>query len=79
MHLEPRHVHETVTSASTASTPSDGICLEGELVLTLDNEEEVTLAPDASVVQVGTRHAWENRSDRPALMCNAQIGAARVS
>jgi hypothetical protein len=29
-------------------------------------------------VQLGTRHAWENRSDRPALMCYVQIGAVRA-
>jgi hypothetical protein len=63
----------------TTDTVDYGICLEGELVLTLDNDEEVTLTPGACVVQLGTRHAWENRSDRPALMCYVQIGAARVS
>jgi hypothetical protein len=62
----------------TTDTVDYGIRLEGELVLTLDNEEEVTRTPGACVVQLGTRDAWENRSDRPALMCYVQIGAARV-
>ena len=62
----------------TTDTVDYAICLEGELVLTLDNDEEVTLRPGTCVVQNGTRHAWENRSDRPALMCYVQLGAVRV-
>jgi len=54
------------------------ICLEGELCLTLDNGAERTLTPGACVIQLGTRHAWKNKSDRPALMCYVQIGAVRV-
>jgi len=54
------------------------ICLEGELCLELDNGAEVTLTPGTCVVQLGTRHRWENKSDRPALMCYVQIGAVRV-
>jgi hypothetical protein len=56
-----------------------GICLEGELYLELDDGEEVRLTPGACVVQRGTRHAWHNRSDRPALMCYVLIGAERSS
>ena len=63
----------------TTDTIDYAICLEGELVLTLDNDEEHTLRPGTCVVQNGTRHAWENRSDQPALMCYVQIGAERVS
>ena len=62
----------------TTDTVDYGICLEGELVLTLDHDEEVTLTPGSCVVQLGTRHRWQNRSDRPALMCYVQIGARRV-
>jgi hypothetical protein len=62
----------------TTDTVDYGICLEGELCLKLDNDAEVTLTPGACVVQLGTRHAWENRSDQPALMCYVQIGAVRV-
>jgi quercetin dioxygenase-like cupin family protein len=56
-----------------------GICLEGELHLELDNGKEVKLTPGACVVQQGTRHAWHNRSDKPALMCYVLIGADRDS
>ena len=38
------------------------VVIEGELVLILD-DSEVTLKPGDVVVQRGTDHAWENRSD----------------
>lgn len=63
----------------TTDTIDYGICLEGELCLRLDNDAEVTLTPGACVVQLGTRHAWQNRSSEPALMCYVQIGAVRVA
>jgi hypothetical protein len=62
----------------TTDTVDYAICLEGELCLELDNGAEVTLTPGTCVVQLGTRHAWQNKSDQPALMCYVQIGATRV-
>jgi quercetin dioxygenase-like cupin family protein len=62
----------------TTDTVDYAICLEGELTLTLDDEAQVTLTPGTCVVQLGTRHAWKNRSDHPALMCYVQLGAVRV-
>lgn len=62
----------------TTDTVDYAICLEGELSLELDNGAQVTLTPGTCVVQLGTRHAWKNRSDRPALMCYVQLGAVRV-
>jgi hypothetical protein len=62
----------------TTDTVDYAICLDGELCLELDNGAEITLTPGTCVVQLGTRHAWKNRSDRPALMCYVQIGAVRV-
>jgi len=44
-----------------------GIVLEGEIFLLLDDSELHLKAGDV-VVQRGTDHAWENRSDRPARM-----------
>jgi uncharacterized cupin superfamily protein len=38
------------------------VMIEGELVLILD-DSEVILKPGDVVVQRGTDHAWENRSD----------------
>jgi hypothetical protein len=62
----------------TTDTDHYAICLEGELSLTLDNGAEKTLTPGTCVVQLGTRHAWKNKSDQPALMCYVQIGAVRA-
>ena len=62
----------------TTDTVDYAICLEGELCLELDDGAEVTLRPGTCVVQLGTRHAWHNRSDQPALMCYVQLGATRV-
>lgn len=63
----------------TTDTLDYGICLEGELTLELDDGVEVLLTPGSCVVQQGTRHAWHNRGDKPALMCFVGIGAARDS
>src|SRR5262249_6966508 len=62
----------------TTDTIDYGICLEGELCLELDDGAEVTLTPGSTIVQRGTRHAWHNRSDKPALMCYVIIGADRT-
>jgi len=42
-----------------------GIVLEGEIWLVLDDGSETRLGPGDVVIQRGTDHAWENRSDRP--------------
>lgn len=62
----------------TTDTLDYGICLEGELHLELDDGQEVLVTPGTCVVQLGTRHAWHNRGDRPALMCFVGIGAERA-
>jgi hypothetical protein len=62
----------------TTDTVDYAICVEGELCLELDKGAEITLTPGTCVVQRGTRHAWKNKSDRPAFMCYVQIGAVRV-
>ena len=40
-----------------------GIVLEGEVHLVLDDGSETRLGPGDVVVQRGTDHAWENRTD----------------
>jgi mannose-6-phosphate isomerase-like protein (cupin superfamily) len=50
------------------------IVLEGEAVLVLDDSETV-LGPGAVVVQRGTDHAWENRSDAVTRMAFFHIAA----
>ncbi|WP_321969191.1 cupin domain-containing protein [Paraburkholderia tropica] len=51
-----------------------GILLDGELWLVLD-ESETRLSPGDVVVQRGTRHAWSNRSERPARIAFILIDA----
>jgi mannose-6-phosphate isomerase-like protein (cupin superfamily) len=50
------------------------VVIEGELVLLLD-DSEVTLKPGDVVVQRGTDHAWENRSDAVARAAFIHIDA----
>ena len=50
------------------------VVIEGEVVLVLD-DSEVTLKKSDVVVQRGTNHAWENRSDRMARMAFFHIDA----
>jgi quercetin dioxygenase-like cupin family protein len=67
------------TGMHSTDTLDYGICLEGELTLELDDGKQVKLVPGTCVVQQGTRHAWRNRGDKPALMCFVGIGAYRES
>jgi quercetin dioxygenase-like cupin family protein len=52
-----------------------GIVLGGEVVLVLDDSETVLRAGDV-VVQRGTSHRWENRSDAPARVAFILIDGA---
>jgi naringenin degradation protein FdeH len=45
-----------------------GVVLEGETWLLLDDGSETLVGAGDAVVQRGTNHAWENRSDRPVRM-----------
>ncbi len=45
-----------------------GVVLEGETWLLLDDGSETLVRTGDAVVQRGTNHAWENRSDRPVRM-----------
>jgi len=53
------------------------VVLEGEIVLELDDGREVTLRQHDVAVQHGTRHAWRNRTDKPAKMLFVLVGAQR--
>lgn len=50
------------------------VVIEGEVVLLLD-DSEVILRKGNVVVQRGTDHAWENRSDRRAVVAFFHIAA----
>jgi quercetin dioxygenase-like cupin family protein len=53
-----------------------GIVLQGEVHLVLDDGSETRLAPGDVVVQRGTDHAWENRTDSIARMAFILIDGA---
>jgi quercetin dioxygenase-like cupin family protein len=50
-----------------------GVVLDGETWLVLDDGSETLMGPGDAVVQRGTNHSWENRSDRPVRMVFVQI------
>ncbi|MCK6396133.1 cupin domain-containing protein [Zoogloea sp.] len=54
-----------------------GVVLEGEIWLDLDDGRERHLKAGDVVVQLGTRHAWRNRSEQAARMFFVLIGATR--
>jgi len=55
-----------------------GIVLEGEIVLILDTQEVALKAGDV-VIERGTRHAWSNRSGKPAVVAIASHSAKAVT
>lgn len=54
-----------------------GIVLDGEIWLELDGGAQKLLRRGDVAVQNGTRHAWRNKTDRPATLAFIFIGAAR--
>lgn len=61
----------------TTDSVDFGVCLAGELVLELDDGAERVVTPGTVVVQRGTRHAWRNRTDQPAMVAFVLLGAIR--
>jgi quercetin dioxygenase-like cupin family protein len=57
------------------TAPSDGVVIEGEMTLVLD-DSEVLLKPGSVVVQRGSNHAWANRSGKPCRMLFMLIDGA---
>ncbi|HSV34169.1 MAG TPA: cupin domain-containing protein [Ramlibacter sp.] len=53
------------------------VVLDGEITLELDGGKEVALKRHDVCVQHGTRHAWRNKSDKPATMLFVLVGATR--
>lgn len=53
------------------------VVLDGEITLELDDGKEVVLRRQDVCVQHGTRHAWRNKTDKPATLLFVLIGAAR--
>ena len=58
---------------NSSDTVDFEVVLSGEVVLELDDGAEVTLKAGETVVQNGTRHAWHNRGDVPAVIARALL------
>jgi Cupin domain len=56
------------------ATVDYGIVLDGEVVLELDDGAQAVLTAGDTIVQLGSRHAWRNRSDRPATVAFVLTG-----
>jgi quercetin dioxygenase-like cupin family protein len=50
------------------------VVLSGEIWLELDDGEARRLVESNAVVQQGTRHAWRNRSGKPATLAFCMLG-----
>lgn len=66
--FEPDGKHQT-------PTVDYGIVLDGEIWMELDGGNETRLRQFDAFVQNGTRHAWRNKSDKPATIAVVLVGA----
>ena len=60
----------------TTPTIDYGIVLDGEIWLELEDGVDTCLRPFDVFVQNGTRHAWRNKSSRPATFAVVLVGVA---
>jgi mannose-6-phosphate isomerase-like protein (cupin superfamily) len=65
--IYPPHMGGKRTVMHRTRTLDYAVVIEGEIVLVL-SDSEVTLGPGEVVVQRGTDHAWENRTDEVTRM-----------
>lgn len=61
----------------TTDSVDYGVLLDGEVWLEVDGGAQVPVRARDVIVQTGTRHAWRNRSDRPATLLFVLVGATR--
>lgn len=72
------HAHEQdAHGMHTTDTVDYVIILSGEVWLELDDGQQRLLKAGDCVVQNGTRHRWQNRSDAPCVMAAVMLGAER--
>lgn len=60
-------------------TTDVSVVLEGEIVLGIGNDTEVTLRKGDTTVMAGARHYWRNATDKQALLVFFMVGAHRRS
>jgi mannose-6-phosphate isomerase-like protein (cupin superfamily) len=72
------HLESEDPAMHTTDSIDYGIVLQGEISLELDNNVEKSLKAGDVVIQNGTRHAWRNRSNKPAVMAFILLGATRI-
>ena len=72
-HLEPDD-----PGMHTTDTVDFDFVVSGEVYLELDDGAEVLLKPGDCVVQNGTRHRWNNRSNEPCVIAVCIVGAERA-
>jgi hypothetical protein len=53
-----------------------GVVLDGEIWLELDDGAQTRLTRGDTIVQIAGRHAWRNKTDRPATVAFVLTGAA---
>ena len=61
----------------TTDTVDIDVVISGEVDLELDDGATVHLKAGDCVIQNGTRHAWRNRSEEPAVLFVTLLGARR--
>ncbi len=72
------HAHEKdAHGMHTTDTVDYVVILSGEVWLELDDGKQVLVQAGDCVVQNGTRHRWQNRSDLPCTMVAVMMGAER--
>ena len=69
------HMEPGAPGMHTTDTIDVEVVISGEVWLELDDGAEVKLGPGDTVVQNGTRHAWRNKGDAPAVLAVVLIGA----
>ncbi len=69
------HMEPEAPGMHTSATVDYDYIVSGRLILELDDGETVELGPGDCVIQNGTRHAWRNPFDEPAVMVVTLLGA----
>ena len=69
------HMEPDAPGMHTSATIDYDYLVSGRLILELDDGATVELGPGDCVIQNGTRHAWRNPFDEPAVMVVTLIGA----